>query len=195
LVLGLPVVVQDNVCLEFGVANGTTGTLHGWLLDAREPAFEATADHDLLYMPYVLFVKLDKYPDYVKMEGLEHGVIPLLPKCVNFEVEMEKMKVPIVREGFLLGVSIATTVHKVQGRTVPKAIVDLVERVDYSKLVVALSRVTSAAGLRIKRPFDRSVLLNAPSVELQCMEDTLRGMHDRTTERRAGLWSYCIRNE
>jgi len=194
LVHGLPVVVQDNVCLDFAIANGTTGTLIGWVPDAREPEHSTLEEHDLQYMPKALLIKLDQFQNFVKMDGLEAGVIPLFPTVVNFKTKIKRVEVPVTRQGFMVGVNIATTVHKIQGRTVNKAIVDLTEKMDYNKMVVILSRVKSANGLRIMRPFDRNVLLLAPSNELQAMEAELRRQHEATITKRQTLWEYCVQH-
>ena len=194
LVQGMPVVIQNNICLEFGIANGTTGKLVGWLLHREEPAYDETKEHVLKYLPEVLLVKLDKAAHYVQFEGLEPGIVPIFPDESNFDMAFMKMKIGVRRKGFKIGVAIAYTVHKVQGMTHEKVIVDLDKSFKYQNLVVALSRVRTGAGLKILKRFDRSVLNTCPSEDLLNWDTELEQLHEATIKRHPELWKFINEN-
>jgi len=195
LVNGLPVVLQENVCLPFNIANGTTGTLVGWLLDSREPAEREGNEHTLKYLPLALFIRLDNPPNHVRFEGLEPGVVPLFPTSIDFTVKYAGVPIVVKRKGFKIGIAIAFTIHKVQGKTLERAIIDLGGRMSYQALVVAMSRVTTADGVRILRDFDRSALVHDVPEMLKSLDTDLDTAHGQTTEKYTDLWARAIRNE
>ena len=180
--------------MELGIANGTTGKLVVWILHAQEPAYDETKEHVLQHIPEALLIKLDKPGHHVQFDKLEPGVVPIVPDETNFDVKFMNLKIPVKRRGFKVGIGIAYTVHKVQGMTHEKVIVDIDSSFRDQNLVVALSRVTTGAGLKILRRFDRSVLNHAASEDFVNWERELEELHHATIERHPELWQFVIQN-
>lgn len=141
---GAPCVVTENISQERGVVNGTRATLHSLaytdsqaarrLVDAAEPG-------SIVVVPP---------PDavLVTISGFDQPV-PLVKsrfreKIPGTQVEFAPWQCEL---------AFAFTYHKVQGATVDRLVLDLNQRpvklgrLTHSALYVALTRVTSAAGL------------------------------------------------
>src|SRR3984885_11602908 len=101
-------------------------------------------------MPSIILIKFDEYngPDF---SHCPPGTIPVFPATRQFEYK----GVACSRTQFPLRLAYAITVHKSQGLTLSKAVLNLNQREHCLGLsYVAVSRVKALDGLMFERPFD-----------------------------------------
>ena len=158
---GCRMMVTSNILRSFGLVNGTLGTL----LDI----IQYPNDDPRTTLPYMLLFKPDKYdgPDLSKDPADDKSVVPILPIRRQWEVGSEIYS----RTMFPIVLAYAITIHKSQGLTLNKAVLDLSSR-DFSvgQTYVAISRVRAVRGLMIDRLFDISRFAERPT-ELRRMRD------------------------
>ena len=142
-----------NLSSELGLVNGSQGHIYdfSWAPNAdpeRDP-------------PEVIMVAFDNYEGrgFIGGTGQElldsraRKVVPILRTRQEFQLG----KITCTREQFPLTVAYAITVHKAQGQTLSRVVIDVSEKEFASGLnYVACSRVTSLQGLLIERSFPRS---------------------------------------
>ena len=162
LFVGMPVMVSCNIKTELGITNGTTGKVKSIHLKNGEVINENTGCHYLEQQPEYIIVELDDI-DVKPLDGLPLNHIPILPMKKDFKVSMpgKQKKVSVNRVHFPLVPLFSCTAHKSQGKTLSKAIVDLVptrkpKGIEFS--YVPLSRVRKLEDLSILRPFPPSVI-------------------------------------
>ena len=181
-VAGAPGFLLHNISPTRGLTNGTSITFHSIILDPKEDRKriikqimqEKNDDIILEYIPKYILVKLVN-ADKEKFKGIfsfgEDIVIPLEPECfskpflANFpitETDTMKHRFQAITHGVELGFSI--TLHKIQGQTCTRLIVDLNRRpfqpqITYTGFYVAVSRVRKSEDLRIMpiQPKDRNL--------------------------------------
>ena len=148
LVIGMPVMITQNFDVESGIVNGCVGTLvsvrytvdsdgrrHAVSCVIRTPS---TTDQPLPHLqPHESVVIADTVDVYLRHPF--HGG----------DMKFKRTQVPIL-PGF------AMTVHKSQGSTMERVIVDLEGSKGTESPYVMLSRVKSLAGLVILRPFSNN---------------------------------------
>ena len=143
LVRGLRVMLRKNVDVRDGLVNGSCGTVVHWSKTGK-----------------VAFVKFDKVGDRLVgqatrqklskylQEGLakDKSIVPILPEEFSFKAakgthRLRRVMLPLV-------MCWATTIHKAQGMSLERVVIDLSSnRLPVSMAYVALSRVTSLKGL------------------------------------------------
>jgi hypothetical protein len=148
LVLGMPVVFTQNFDVEGGIVNGSTGILKQirYTIDGagRRHAISCVVElsdassPSLPHLPSEHFVALQ---DTVEL---------------TFTHPFSKKKCLIKRTQVPILPAFAITVHKAQGRTLGRAIVDIESCRGTESPYVMISRVTSLDGLLILRPFNKS---------------------------------------
>ncbi|KAH0826840.1 hypothetical protein AYO21_07253 [Fonsecaea monophora] len=140
LALGTRIMLTENIWVERGLVNGALGTVRDivWKADVdwrQEP-------------PLALIVQFDRY------EGpslQNEGTVPIF----RSRREFYRGAVNCSRKQFPVTVAYAITVHKAQGMTVERAVLDLTER-DFAAGLsyVAVSRVKTLSGILFKESFD-----------------------------------------
>lgn len=158
--IGVRLMITKNLWLQAGIVNGSMGTLKG-IVEGNE------ADS----LPICILVELDSYsgPPFI---GLHPTVIPICPFHVHFEYKGHQC----TRIHFPVVLAWGLTIHKSQGLTLKKIIVDLGEKERQSGLTfVALSRV--------KHLHDLAFLNFFPFTRLSCIA-THKNTKDRLEEER-----------
>lgn len=124
LSIGCRVMLRRNLCVSKGLVNGALGTVRSivYLPDQRPPA-----------LPCVLLVEFDKFVG----PYLRDRLFPVLPVSSCWK----EGNVECTRRQFPLSVAYALTIHKSQGLTLDKVVVDLGSReIAPGATYVALSR-------------------------------------------------------
>ncbi|KAJ3568696.1 hypothetical protein NP233_g5549 [Leucocoprinus birnbaumii] len=170
LAVGMKAMVIVNIATEADLANGTRGTVEEIILDPREPPTPDTK-------PQITF------------EGLEDGLIPIIPGEVRFSIEEDEgKKIRVRRRQLALTQAYAFTDYKSQGQTIPCVIVDLQQPPDRgSKLTpfsvyVALSRSRGRDTIRILRSYDEKLFTQHPCPELAVEDERLERLNKETRE-------------
>ena len=160
--------ITCNLLTAFGLVNGTLGTLHDmvWRLE----------DDPLTSLPCVLWFIPDNYAENGPCERTPEGqpMIPIIPVRREWEVN----SVTYSREMFPVVLAYAITVHKSQGLTLDKVVLDISTK-DHSLglTYVAISRVRTIQGLMFEKPFHISRFTQAPSA--------IRDMREEDHQKRA----------
>ena len=165
LYVGMPVFLTDNIATELGLTNGTTGVVKSIQFHCDEEVSGGTGFNHLERIPDCIIVELDDIT-MSPLNGLRPNHIPILPKSGSFKVKVpgKEDTISISRHHFPIVPRFAYTAHKSQGKTLSKAIVDLVVPgdkrgpVEINFSYVPLSRVRALKDLTILRPFDPAIL-------------------------------------
>ena len=145
LSLGAWVMLIENIWIENGLVNGALSTIHDiiWLasLDCyRDP-------------PFVVLVAFDGYNGLALNGYKALKIVPIFRSTREFI----QNSIPHRRIQFPLTVAYAITIHKSQGITVEKAVLNLVEKDFVPGLAyVGVSRIKSLNGLMFEESFDLS---------------------------------------
>jgi len=136
---GMKVMLMENVALSHQLVNGAEGVVHSILYDIDD------YDHRFAKVCYVHFPNCG-----FQLPHLPRDVAPIIPTSTSFKhnkrTEISRLQLPLL-PGY------AYTDYKSQGRTLPRAIVDLKTANSLQGAYVMLSRVTSLQGLTILRDF------------------------------------------
>ena len=168
-VKGAPGFLLANINPIKGLSNGTAVILHSLELDDREDAenicyqLTCTSEYEISFKfpPKHILVEVpgvdpQKFENCTVVNG--KVVIPLEANKKTFEA---KLKIPYVNirdklsfKSHALELGFAITVHKVQGKTCDKIILDLNDRpfkpkINFHALYVALSRVKNSKNIRL----------------------------------------------
>lgn len=130
-----------NLWPRAGLVNGSIGTIHdiGWV-----------AGQDSSQMPSFLLIKFDGYtvPEF---PGCATGIVPIFPATRQSQYQGAICS----RTQFPLRLAFAITVHKSQGLTLSRVVLNLNRREHCLGLAyVATSRVKHLHGLLFEGPFD-----------------------------------------
>ena len=135
------VILSWNLCTEEGLVNGSMGTVHSILWD------DSVTDSKT--MPAIIMVDFSySGPASVDVDGTH--VVPILPKTTQWDTG----SVTCSRTQFPLHLAFAITVHKSQGLTLGKVVLNLTSS-DFTPALtyVAVSKVSSIYSIAIKEPF------------------------------------------
>jgi len=153
LCLGARVMLTENIWTENGLVNGALGTV-------RDITWSAGSDwrRD---PPFAVLVAFDNYKGPA-LDGDEGSkVVPIFRSTREFI----RSSTPHRRTQFPLTVAYAITVHKSQGITVEKAVLNLKEK-DFAPGLsyVGVGRVKSLKGLMLEESFDLARFRNKESI-------------------------------
>jgi ATP-dependent DNA helicase PIF1 len=142
--IGARVMLTANLWTEKGLVNGSIGTITDILWDTdQDPSVS---------MPSLLLVCFTEYsgPDF-PLYGPK--IIPIFPVTRQFDYK----GVPCTRKQFPLRLAYAITVHKSQGLTLLRVVLNIDQKEHCLGLTyVAISRVKALNGLMFESPFDFS---------------------------------------
>lgn len=135
--------LRRNLDVSKGLVNGSMGTITGfeWENLRREPL--AIGE-----IPHCVLVCFDDDKIAQKVADSKNGSVKIKPVNIKFQGKSGKT---IVRRMIPLILSWAVTVHKMQGATLNKVVVDLFGGFDYAMEYVSLSRVKCIEGLAISK--------------------------------------------
>ena len=136
------IMLTTNLWTEHGLVNGSMGSISDISWDETLDPFTA--------MPSVLLIQFDEYtgPDF---PGCPPGIVPVFPVHRPFDYKGASCS----RTQFPLRLAYAITVHKSQGLTLAKVVLNLDQREHCSGLsYVAVSRVKALGGIVFEKAFD-----------------------------------------
>ena len=141
--VGTPVTFTANLCVKAGLVNGELGTVRS-IVYSRESEIAAKR-------PSYIEVEFDSYED----PSFENKCFPVLPITRT----TERCGRAYTRSQFPLSVTSAITVHKAQGFTLPKVVVEIgASKAGAGLWYVALSRARKLTDLVISNSLPRSLL-------------------------------------
>ena len=159
LVLGMPVAVNQNFDVAAGVVNGSYGILRRirYFCDREGRRYLKSCiveipGSDVVEMPHLPVHHFPILPDTTELR-FEHGGSH--KRCT-----IKRKQVPI-EPGFSM------TVHKAQGRTLDRVVVDLAGCSGTEPPYVMCSRATSLGGLAVLRDFEAGQITKRRSEELR----------------------------
>jgi len=136
--IGCRVMLRKNLCVGRGLVNGSLGTVRDIVY------FDNDGPPSL---PCTLLIEFDRYSG----PFIRNNYFPLLP----IHTTWRDQGVDCDRRQFPLTIAYALTIHKSQGLTLEKAVVDIGPKESSVGLsYVALSRVRRLEDLLISKPFD-----------------------------------------
>ena len=166
-VAGAPGYLSQNINPSIGLTNGTRVIYHSLLLDPRENIKNICATWkkkeviDLQFPPSYLFVKIPN----ADLANFKHTsitmnsvVIPIKlgneSEKMTYRLQQKKESLTIKYTSHPIDMGFATTVHKIQGQTCERVILDLnphsfLPQIDFHSLYVGLSRVKNGKNLRL----------------------------------------------
>lgn len=167
LSIGTRVMLTENIWVEHGLVNGSMGTLYDFV-------WPESTDPLHMGVPSALLVHFDNYDSPALCTANDgRRLVPVFRSRREFFYS----SATCAREQFPVTVAYAITVHKSQGLTVTRAVLNIADREFNAGLrYVAVSRVKSLDGLLFDRPFDFDQIRSNPS-------PTVR-MRQADTERR-----------
>lgn len=187
LAVGMKAMVVLNIATEADVANGTRGTVEGFVLDPREG--QTTSDDEghihLRYPPPVIYFRPQLHTT-TTFDGVPEGIIPISPSMVRFSVEGEGGKVQLERRQLGVVPGYAFTDYKAQGQTMECIIVDISKPPSGSlspfSVYVALSRSRGRKTIRILRDFDHALFMHHPSEDLRTDMERIQQLDEKTKQ-------------
>ncbi|EAQ90501.1 hypothetical protein CHGG_02436 [Chaetomium globosum CBS 148.51] len=148
LVIGARVMLTENICIDKGLVNGCIGTIYDF-------AWRTGADIST-QPPFVVLIKFDQYVGPPCFDDPElAGVVPIFRSKRDFL----RGNTNCTRTQFPLTIAYAITVHKSQGATLDRAVLDISDRDFTAGLTyVAISRVKTLQGVMFDSTFDLQAL-------------------------------------
>ncbi|CAF1361742.1 unnamed protein product [Adineta ricciae] len=181
---GMPVILTQNIATELGLINGINGIFRQLVYHEDSVTTENVSEmfpNNTQYIrrPIYALIEIVKSKIECKLQDLQPKLIPIPLVEQTFQVDVadlipkdkkpksnQKTILSIKRSALPLMPAYCITIHKSQGQTLSKAVIDLKlpnETDDIAAVYVPLSRVKRLADLAILRPFDQKVLLMKPN--------------------------------
>ena len=159
LKLGAPVELTYNVDTADGLTNGATGTLCNWSI---------TADNQVATI-YVHFHNTEcgrqaraSHSSEVHKLGIQPSWTPIQRTTAQFKIS-KASTYTVQRQQFPIRLCAARTIHRVQGQSLPKALLDMKGRKQSGIHYVGMSRMITEEGLYL-RNFRRADVQACPEV-------------------------------
>ncbi|KAJ3522430.1 hypothetical protein NMY22_g11894 [Coprinellus aureogranulatus] len=175
LVVGMPVMLTQNLDVERGIVNGTIGTLKHlrYTIDelGERHLRSCIIESDAIVAANTENLEHCQENEFAVYE--ESISIALKHRNSKAKYTVNRRQVPIVP-------AYAVTVHKAQGKTLDTAIVDLARCKGTESPYVMLSRVKTLDGLFIARDFPRHALNAKPKPDLEAELYRLKTIMRRT---------------
>ena len=165
-----------NITTDADIANGTRGTVEGFVLDPREKSMTPDKDDGcirLQYPPPVIHFKPYSHTTLI-FEGVPAGIIPILPSTVRFSVEQNGEKSKAGKE--TVGAHSWICIHRLQSTGPNDGMCDCRHLETAIRSVVTVQCVCCAVeeqGLKnntdpaAQRDFDHSLFMHHPSEDLR----------------------------
>ena len=148
LVLGMKVMITDNIMMRGKVANECIGTLH----DIKYEMNEFNQHRAICVYVHVPGSKINA-------PGLPPDVVPVLPETNSFKYEDDNKTVfYISRTQLPLLPAYAFTANKIQGQSLQHALVDLASVKGIQALYVMISRAVSLNNLAVMHWFPPRII-------------------------------------
>jgi ATP-dependent DNA helicase PIF1 len=154
--LGMPVILLANINPGAGLVNGSQGRIvryeqHEPLLEERQRRLQASGEFGQLEEHEMVSWTEQQMPDFpLPLVEFENGVeCPMYPVCQDTELGDPAPFSVVVRTQTPLLPAWAITIHKSQGMTLEKVVVNLDDIFEPQMAYVALSRVRSPNGLKV----------------------------------------------
>jgi hypothetical protein len=151
-----PAYLSENICPEKGIANGSAVILDSITIHPDELTDHLVSKIAAFKPGEIIDIPSPSFVNVITQNG--HQCVPVgVSKIVKHAKTL--LKVPYFRHGYELGFSV--TIHKSQGSTLNRVILDLNSRVgcagklgqlNWHSLYVALSRVERSAHIRLLEP-------------------------------------------
>jgi len=139
--IGARIMLTTNLWTEIGLVNGSMGSIEDLSWDYGRQTDQ---------LPSVILIRFDSYTG-PSFPGCPVGTVPVFPQTRQFDYK----GIVCLRTQFPLRLGYAITVHKSQGLTLLRAVMNLNQREHCLGLsYVAVSRVKTLAGLMFETPFD-----------------------------------------
>lgn len=142
---GARVMLTSNLLTPFGLVNGTIGIIHDIYWDDGADPFQT--------LPRVIIFKPDRYsgPDLSNHGDIWKGLVPINPRTQSWD---DSKGNSCSRTMFPLVLAYAITVHKAQGMTLYRVVLNIEEKdFAYALTYVAVSRVKTLKGLMFDTDF------------------------------------------
>ena len=166
LSIGSRLMITSNLLTNFGLVNGAMGVLHGIVWQPGNDPYTT--------LPCILLFIPDHYPEdgpCLFRDNDNRPVVPILPITRTWEKGSRKHS----RTMFPVVLAYAISIHKSQGLTLKRIVMDISKRDFQTGLTyVGISRVKELAGIMFDRYFDISRFLEKPNDIRQLrMEDQI----------------------
>jgi ATP-dependent DNA helicase PIF1 len=154
--LGMPVILLANINPEAGLVNGSQGRIVGYsphepLMQARQRRLQASGEFGHLEEHQIVCWMEQQTPDFpLPIVEFENGEqCPVYPVCQDTELGDPPPFSVVARTQIPLLPAWAITIHKSQGMTLEKVVVNLDHIFEPQMAYVALSRARSLKGLKV----------------------------------------------
>ena len=204
LVSGMPVILTQNIAIELGLINGTTGIFRQLAYQADSVTTDNLSegfpvDAQYVHQPTYALVEVAKSKIECQLTDLHPNIVPiplieqtfrinvneLVPNNKNSK-STKKGMLSVKRRALPLVPAYCITTHKSQGQTLGKVVVDLKlpsETDDIAAVYVPLSRVKRLTDLVILRHFEYKALLIKPTPSQLAEIERLDQLYARTQKR------------
>ena len=154
--LGMPVILLANIDPKAGLVNGSQGRIvryehHEALMEARQRRLQASGEFGHLEEHQIVLWTEQQVPDFpLPVVEFENGnERPVYPVCQDTELGDPAPFSVVARTQIPLLPAWAITIHKSQGMTLEKVVVNLDRIFEPQQAYVALSRARSMDGLKV----------------------------------------------
>ena len=146
LKVGAQVMLTRNKDMEKNLVNGSRGVVESFIQPSSLSSEDGTYD---FHIPVVRF---------------DCGVVTKIVPVESVRYNPNGGEGCLVRMQVPLKLAWAITIHKSQGSTLSRALLDITSAFEYGQCYVALSRVTSLEGLWLEKPARLSNIMVSPQV-------------------------------